>query len=654
MTCLSSRKYWLVALAILIFAGHAATASAHGVLSVSKSPPAAAGGTVSAMSSGIEEGTPISLFICGADCAEPFTHPSCEDPPCSPHITHGAVLTATPPTGWAFGSWTNCTNSGAGENANVCSVVGGSDRHVVANFVDPDPPQLTLDGPPLNTVLSDHSSWTFTANATDGTGIAGVEFWVDDELRITDTAEPYQWDVPRTALSHGEKTTRVKVSVRALSVGGQEATSARAYDVDFIKPTIDFLAVPAERIANRDVEFVFTVSDVATTTVLCGLAPQPTQPCTTKATHALAELADGPHTLYVKAVDRAGNEWEAASSEFYVDTTPPETEISGGPAEGSRTDEPTARFAFTSPDGATFRCSVDGAPYATCAAWHAVSGLRVGPHSFAVVAVDSVGNVDPTPARRNWTVLAVDRDNDGHNRDSDCDDTRIDVHPGAAEVADNGIDEDCDGADTIDLDRDRDGYNRPYDCDDANAQIHPGAAEMPENGRDESCDGADAVVLDHDGDGYNRPQDCNDADAAISPGARDVPADGVDQDCDGTAAPWPRLRARVSMAVEYAGRHSRVVNLTVFDVEPKTAVTVTCKGRGCPFKTKRATARRAGKLVLTKLFKGRRLPAGTQVDVAVRHPSAIGPWSRFVTRAAAIPKRTERCLAPGAQRPTAC
>jgi hypothetical protein len=161
-------------------------------------------------------------------------------------------------------------------------------------------------------------------------------------------------------------------------------------------------------------------------------------------------------------------------------------------------------------------------------------------------------------------------------------------------------------------------------------------------------------VLDHDADGYNRPQDCDDANPAINPGALDVPADGVDQDCDGAAAPWPRLRARVSMSVEYAARRSRVVGLTVFDVEPRTAVTVTCKGRGCAFKTKRVTATRAGKLTLTRLFKGRKLAAGTQVDVAVRHPAAIGPSVRFVTRAQAVPKRTERCLAPGEQRPAAC
>lgn len=40
-----------------------------------------------------------------------------------------------------------------------------------------------------------------------------------------------------------------------------------------------------------------------------------------------------------------------------------------------------------------------------------------------------------------------DADGDGHHDDVDCDDARVDVHPGAAEVCGDGIDQDCDGDD---------------------------------------------------------------------------------------------------------------------------------------------------------------------------------------------------------------
>ena len=40
-----------------------------------------------------------------------------------------------------------------------------------------------------------------------------------------------------------------------------------------------------------------------------------------------------------------------------------------------------------------------------------------------------------------------------------------------------------------------DGTN-PFDCDDTNAAAHPGAAEVPDDGIDQDCDGVDDVTPD--------------------------------------------------------------------------------------------------------------------------------------------------------------
>ncbi len=160
--------------------------------------------------------------------------------------------------------------------------------------------------------------------------------------------------------------------------------------------------------------------------------------------------------------------------------------------------------------------------------------------------------------------------------DTDCDDGDAAIHPGAAETPDDGIDQDCNGSDTVSCfqDGDGDGYggttiilaadgdcsdpgesDLDTDCDDGDAAIHPGAAETPDDGIDQDCNGSDTVSCfqDSDGDGYggttiilaadgdcsdpgesDLDTDCDDGDAAIHPGAAETPDDGIDQDCNGT------------------------------------------------------------------------------------------------------------------------
>ncbi len=149
-----------------------------------------------------------------------------------------------------------------------------------------------------------------------------------------------------------------------------------------------------------------------------------------------------------------------------------------------------------------------------------------------------------------------DYDGDGVVDADDCAPQDETIFPGAAEICDDGIDNDCD--DDIDLDdgdcqtgddddddvvpddNDGDGYTIDEgDCDDDNPDINPGVDELLCDGDDNDCNEETPDDKDEDGDGYTYcgedEPDCNDTDASVHPGAEEVCLNGIDDNCDGSA-----------------------------------------------------------------------------------------------------------------------
>jgi PKD repeat protein len=111
-------------------------------------------------------------------------------------------------------------------------------------------------------------------------------------------------------------------------------------------------------------------------------------------------------------------------------------------------------------------------------------------------------------------------------------------------------------------------------------------------------------------------------------------------------APFPVVRLAGKVLARGA-----LVRLLAVRAPQDTLIRVQCKGRGCPVRVARRTSR--GRSVRFRRFE-RRLRAGVTLEVFVRKPGMVGKYTRFLVRAGAPPKRTDRCLLPGVERPRAC
>jgi hypothetical protein len=162
---------------------------------------------------------------------------------------------------------------------------------------------------------------------------------------------------------------------------------------DVTAPNTTITAGPSAPTNDNTPTFSFTADDV-TATFECKIDSRGWNDCTSALT--TSTLADGPHTLQVRALDAAWNvDTTPASRSFTVDTTPPETTITGvtGPVNNKLT------FAFTASEtGSTFQCKLDNGSFASCGSPFTTGALSSGSHTFQVRAADALGNTDQTPA----------------------------------------------------------------------------------------------------------------------------------------------------------------------------------------------------------------------------------------------------------------
>ncbi|WP_370249055.1 lamin tail domain-containing protein [Nocardioides sp.] len=237
--------------------------------------------------------------------------------------------------------------------------------------------------------------------ATDEVAPARFECRIDDGAYAVCTSPV---SLP-AGLADGPHTLRVRVVDTAGNLGEPTARSI-VLDRGVAAPV---LTGPADGATVRRVpQYAVTSTEDDVARFECAVDAGAFTACVSPVVPEAAaggDLAQGRHTLRVRAVDTTGNVSVETTRSFVLDSRPPVVRITAGPAAGATVRRaPVFRFTATpAADVARFECRIDAAAWRTCRGPVTGAGGRGG-HRFAVRAVDAVGNVS-APVERRYRVV---------------------------------------------------------------------------------------------------------------------------------------------------------------------------------------------------------------------------------------------------------
>jgi len=207
---------------------------------------------------------------------------------------------------------------------------------------------------------------------------------------------------------------------------GALESAARSFRVDATPPETAIATGPGEITNNATPTFTFTSE--AGATFECSLDDADFAAC--PASYTISTLADGQHTLAVRAVDPAGNrDLTPESRTFTVDTAKPAAPAIVTPKPGSASAETAVRLTGTTEAGTRITvydgAKALGAADVTGEAWELlVENLSEATHSFTARAVDAAGNESPASEAVTYTVdrtgpaIKITSGPDGPTRDT--------------------------------------------------------------------------------------------------------------------------------------------------------------------------------------------------------------------------------------------
>jgi fibronectin type 3 domain-containing protein len=264
----------------------------------------------------------------------------------------------------------NCTPTGNGDNCMATS--------------DTQKPAVTITQPASGSTVS--GSTTISANATDNVGVSKVEFYVDNQLVLSDTSAPYSysWDV--SGLANNTYT----VTVKAYDATGNNASDSQAVVVkngDTQAPTAP-TAVTATVISANNVALAWKPSTDNIGVTAYRIVRDGTTIATvaTTAYNDTTTIAGTKYTYAVIAVD-ASNNASAASDQVVAITPAPTTVDTQAPTQPQ---DMTASAVSSSQINIAWKASVDNVGIKSYDIYRTPSGGQ--PSKVASITATSYGD----------------------------------------------------------------------------------------------------------------------------------------------------------------------------------------------------------------------------------------------------------------------
>jgi len=307
-----------------------------------------------------------------------------------------------------------------GSGANIFLITGGTfqDTIVADPVAAPNCAQSPSDYVSNGYNLEDDNSPATTCNFTQTTDISGQSPMLGPLANNGGPTETMALPAGSPAIDKGNSlgaTTdqrglpRISDSPTIANAAGGDGSDIGAFERDSVPPHKPLITAPESPANNntpalRGIAEAGSVVRIYETANCTGAAVKMGSASAFHSPGLTVHVGDNTSTTFhATATDASNNKSDCSNGFTYVeDSKPPETTIdSVKPAPNYH----SAKVSFSSNEaGSTFKCKLDGRPYAPCSSPKTFTGLAAGHHTVRVVATDRAGNADPTPAVQGFTL----------------------------------------------------------------------------------------------------------------------------------------------------------------------------------------------------------------------------------------------------------